>query len=100
MKYVGILFILIAVASCGEIPPKGYECYNNKIRCEEEYFTKKPVQYCPNPERQAEFIIACAKAANPMSDEEGEDLVKQCEWTSQNLFCRYKENQNESRYRK
>jgi len=25
-----------------------------------------------------EFIIECAKAANPMSDEEGEDLVHEC----------------------
>ena len=35
----------------------------------------------------ASFIISCAKAANPLSDEEGEDLVKQCEWTGQRTIC-------------
>ena len=38
-------------------------------------------------DKRAEFIINCAKAANPMSDEEGEDLVIQCERTSYDLFC-------------
>lgn len=38
-------------------------------------------------ERQADFILKCADAANPKSDEEGEDLVIQCEKTSRNLFC-------------
>lgn len=32
------------------------------------------------------FIIECAKAANPMSDEEGEDLVRQCEITAESLY--------------
>ncbi len=38
------------------------------------------------PEHRA-WIIDCAKAANPMSDEEGEDLVIQCERTAVRLFC-------------
>ena len=42
---------------------------------------------CKDNDKRAEFIINCAKAANPMSDEEGEDLVIQCERTSHNLFC-------------
>ena len=42
---------------------------------------------CKDNDKRAEFIINCAKAANPMSDEEGEDLVLQCERTSRNLFC-------------
>ena len=46
-------------------------------------------QICKNNDKRAEFIINCAKAANPMSDEEGEDLVKQCERTSYGLFCEY-----------
>jgi hypothetical protein len=33
------------------------------------------------------FVIACAAAANPKSDEEGEDLVRQCEETATNLHC-------------
>lgn len=35
----------------------------------------------------ARFILACAEAANPMSDEEGEDLVIQCERTGRNTIC-------------
>ena len=42
---------------------------------------------CKDNDKRAEFILNCAKAANPMSDEEGEDLVIQCERTSRNLFC-------------
>ena len=42
---------------------------------------------CKDNDKRAEFIINCAKAANPMSDEEGEDLVLQCERTSYDLFC-------------
>ena len=32
-------------------------------------------------ERYARFVVECATAANPRSDEEGEDLVQQCEDT-------------------
>jgi hypothetical protein len=42
---------------------------------------------CKDNDKRAEFIINCAKAANPMSDEEGEDLVEQCQRTSYDLFC-------------
>lgn len=37
----------------------------------------------------AQFVIDCARAANPHSDEEGEDLVAQCEHTSRNFFTTY-----------
>ena len=36
--------------------------------------------------KAAEFILTCAKNANPLSDEEGEDLVKQCQYTAVELF--------------
>lgn len=35
----------------------------------------------------AKFIVDCSKAANPMSDEEGEDLVAQCEQTGVRTIC-------------
>lgn len=38
-------------------------------------------------ERLADFILACVKNGNPMSDEEGEDLVRQCERTGENVVC-------------
>ena len=46
-------------------------------------------QVCNDADKRAKFIIDCAKAANPMSDEEGEDLVKQCDSSSRELFCHY-----------
>lgn len=45
---------------------------------------------CITPESRkelAEFIIKCSEAANPKSDEEGEDLVIQCERTGTNTLC-------------
>jgi hypothetical protein len=39
-------------------------------------------------ERAAAFILQCATAANPHSDEEGEDLVRQCEYTATRLYAR------------
>ena len=35
----------------------------------------------------ADFVIKCAEAANPLSDEEGEDLVLQCHRTGESLLC-------------
>ena len=37
-------------------------------------------------DKAARFIVDCAKAANPMSDEEGEDLVYQCELTAKKIY--------------
>lgn len=37
-------------------------------------------------EKAANFIIECAKAANPLSDEEGEDLVLECKRTAQEIY--------------
>lgn len=69
-----ILLMPIALVLSGclpdyEYPPAGYICKNGSYKCEKEMFAKIT---CDN-ERRAEFIIECAKAANPMSDEEGED---------------------------
>ncbi|MEK6883495.1 MAG: hypothetical protein AABY22_27960, partial [Nanoarchaeota archaeon] len=37
-------------------------------------------------ENAAQFVVNCARAANPHSDEEGEDLVAQCEQTAKRMF--------------
>jgi hypothetical protein len=46
-------------------------------------------QHCEDAvaDKRAKFIIDCATAANPKADEEGEDLVEQCEETSENVLC-------------
>jgi hypothetical protein len=35
----------------------------------------------------SEFILTCAKNANPLSDEEGEDLVYQCQKTAERIYA-------------
>lgn len=32
-------------------------------------------------------LIDCTKAGNPMSDEEGEDLVRQCQYSCSEIYC-------------
>lgn len=44
------------------------------------------VETCSASAEHQNFIIACVAAGNPMSDEEGEDLVAQCEKTAKHLF--------------
>ena len=83
-----ILFILYIVISLGIIFSAG-KCQfdaHNKRMAEPKWTWKK---ICKDNDKRAKFIIDCAKAANPMSDEEGEDLVLQCERTSNALFCEY-----------
>ncbi len=45
--------------------------------------------YC-EAEKLGQFVINCSEAANPKSDEEGEDLVAQCERTGRRIFCKTK----------
>lgn len=81
-----ILFILYIVISFGIIFSSGkcaFDAHNKRMA--EPKWTWKTI--CKDNDKRAEFIINCAKAANPMSDEEGEDLVLQCQRTSRDLFC-------------
>lgn len=74
MKRILLLVALATLAGC-EGPPRVYE-------------ERKPV--CDTPElreKVAEYTVACAKAANPMSDEEGEDLVAECRRSSMVILC-------------
>lgn len=32
------------------------------------------------------WVLDCASKSNPYSDEEPEDMIKQCEWTAERLF--------------
>lgn len=53
-----------------------------------EYAEKE--QVCPTAEL-SRAVIECAQAANPMSDEEGEDLVAQCEETMRRTYCEWRD---------
>jgi hypothetical protein len=50
---------------------------------------REAVKECVEIDRAAAsaFVVKCAEAANPKSDEEGEDLVAQCEETARRLHC-------------
>lgn len=69
MKYLAISLLALTV---------GCNTYNVERKC------------LPDETRQAErakFVIKCAVAANPMSDEEGEDLVAECLDSADEIFC-------------
>ena len=63
------------------------------LGCDEicqDYTTQEVRRVCyTEQERKAlvEAIVACTKAGNPMSDEEGEDLVAQCQRTMTYAAC-------------
>lgn len=40
--------------------------------------------------KRAEFVVRCAEAANPKSDEEGEDLVKECAEQAEVIYCTHR----------
>lgn len=90
-KYLIILFLLASCKEKGVEIPVGFQCSNHvsswsELKCKSEEYLFKSITTCDNQKR-ADFIINCAKAANPMSDEEGEDLVKECNKVSYQLFC-------------
>ena len=59
------------------------------ISCKEIMKTFDTIKICTkeNSKDVSKFIIDCAFSANPKSDEEGEDLVKQCEETAKRMLC-------------
>ena len=59
------------------------------ISCKEIMKTFDTIKICTkeNSKDVSKFIIDCAFSANPKSDEEGEDLVKQCEETAKRILC-------------
>lgn len=61
-------------------------CSNNKEVIIDKVTRRKCVEE-KDRDKLANFIIKCAEAANPKSDEEGEDLVAQCESTGVNSVC-------------
>lgn len=74
MKLILGMMILVTVA-----------CSDRREWSEQKY---DPVCVTKEEKRElADFIIKCAEAANPKSDEEGEDLVSQCELTGARTLC-------------
>ena len=59
------------------------------LGCENEFRTRfePDCQEAAERERFAKLIVDCTAAGNPKSDEEGEDLVAQCESTARRAVC-------------
>lgn len=73
--FILIIFVMIANSGCSK---------------ESRYVDRMKRNQCVTMEQRRElasFIIKCSEAANPKSDEEGEDLVIQCERTGINTLC-------------
>lgn len=72
MKYILVLFLVL------------FGCENKKE------IQRTEIHKCTSKSDRAllaQFIIDCSEAANPKSDEEGEDLVAQCEATGVRTLC-------------
>lgn len=72
--YILAAAVMAALLGCNDVPHVQAQCV---IDAEQR-------------EAAAAFVIGCAAAANPLSDEEGEDLVAQCEASAARLFCRHR----------
>lgn len=70
-----VIFLLLAGCSEGE----------TNIRT--EYAN---VCYSRTLETRSDFILKCIKNANPMSDEEPEDYIRECKNTATDLYCETK----------
>jgi len=62
------------------------------VGCSTEYFTTWEPRCTTADERErlAKFVIDCSAAANPKSDEEGEDLVAECLRSGITVICPYR----------
>lgn len=76
MKIMILLVISLLLFGC-----------NNPKSVRVEKVTKRKCTSEKDRDKLANFIVKCAEAANPKSDEEGEDLVAQCEQTGINVVC-------------
>lgn len=79
----------------GEKIPPEYNCGAENIvafggGCKNSSRAYKIEETCDNPKIMSKFVVDCARAGNPMSDEEGEDLVEQCDKTAFRIFCKTK----------
>ena len=72
MKKVLLILGALVLTGCNDYDTKWYISSKNSIM---------------GSDKAAEFIVKCAQAANPLSDEEGEDLVQQCESTAKSIYA-------------
>jgi hypothetical protein len=71
--FKALLPLLMLLSGCPAPRQPSYYSYSSELQQEDR-------------DKAAAFVVACASAANPRSDEEGEDLVEQCEQTAMSMF--------------
>lgn len=87
-KLLIVLLMTVLLSACVDIgnpPPEG-----PKPPQQPSTTIIKTEQHCTTPEERkqlAQFIVDCGKAANPLSDEEGEDLIAQCDTSGIRALC-------------
>lgn len=79
----GLFFVLAGCNDPKATVPDGYQCYGD-CNVGDQAFKDT----CQDADKLAKFVVDCARAANPMSDEEGEDLVRECGNQSRSIFCK------------
>ena len=73
-KSIAVLILLFSLTACGE----------------DEYSTHMKEQtICDesSKSKRANFILNCIKNANPKSDEEPEDWIKDCQYIAEETYC-------------
>lgn len=77
---------LILGSFCGGIGLAIYQTTDHEGDVKSRYWQKN---ICLEPVEQRKFVLSCIEKANPMSDEEPEDYILQCQHTAQDLFCEF-----------
>ena len=82
--------LILAAAFMAMLSGCGDESTGNKVGDTAEVFSHK-AYWCQDDTTQvrADFILQCVENANPMSDEEPEDYILECRYTSKVLYCNY-----------
>ena len=57
--------------------------------CQQKWVKVVDDLYCSRETKITDFVIQCSNAANPMSDEEPEDLVTECNRVARLNYCKH-----------
>lgn len=72
MRYLMLLIALLILSGCNE---KQWR-----------YTEKQPINIGDVSTQEQSWVTVCIRDANPMSDEEPEDMIRQCARTAEGLF--------------
>ena len=76
-KSITVFILLFSLTACGE------DEYSTEMK-------EKTVCDESSKSKRANFILSCIKNANPKSDEEPEDWIKDCQYIAEETYCELK----------